>query len=94
VVPLLKYSLLRLVLFGGILAILLLLHTAPLIAVIGAALISMMLSYLFLAGPRNEVTTMIADRVERRNAERAPTATEQDEAIEDAAADAERQSAE
>jgi hypothetical protein len=90
VVALLKYSVLRFVLFAGVLVLLLLVHTAPVVAVIGAALISMMLSYLFLRGPRNEVTTAIAERVERRVAERAPTAAEQDEALEDAADDAVR----
>jgi Protein of unknown function (DUF4229) len=88
VVALMKYSVLRLALFVAILGLLGVLGAGPMIAIIGAALSSMMLSYIFLRGPRDEVTAEIAERVKQRSARRGPTATQLDEAIEDAAADA------
>jgi hypothetical protein len=88
VVPLLKYSVLRLALFVGVLALLAALRAGPLVAIIGAAAASMMLSYIFLRGPRDEVTADLAQRVQRRAAARGPTAAQRDEAHEDAAVEA------
>lgn len=85
--PFLKYSVMRLALFVALLAVFWVLGAGRIVAIIGAALASMMLSYIFLRGPRQAVTAEIADHVQRRTERRAPTATELDEAAEDAAAE-------
>lgn len=83
--PLLKYSVLRLALFVALLVVFWVLGAGRIIAVIGAALASTMLSYIFLRGPRDRVTAEIAEHVQRRTERRGPTLTEQDEAVEDRA---------
>jgi hypothetical protein len=88
VVPFLKYSVLRLALFVGVLALLVVLRAGPLIAIAGAALVSMMLSYLFLRRPREELTAAIAGRMDRRALRRPPSGHTEDERHEDAVADA------
>jgi Protein of unknown function (DUF4229) len=87
-VPLLKYSVMRLALFVAVLGILAVLGAGPLLAVIGAALVSMLLSYVLLRGTRDELATTIADRVQRRTEDRVAGVVDEDTAIEDAAADA------
>ena len=67
-VPILKYTVLRLALFVAVLALLVVLHAGPLISIAGAALVSMMLAYLFLRRQRDEVTARIAERMEQRAA--------------------------
>lgn len=86
--PVLKYTVLRLALFVAVLALLTALRAGPLLAIVGAALVSMMLAYLFLRGPRDEVTARIAERMERRAGRRGPSAADLDAAVEDAAVDA------
>jgi len=88
VVPLLKYSVLRLVMFVAVLALLAVLRAGPMISIVGAAVVSMMLSYLFLRGPRQEAAATLAERVNRRTAGRAPTGSVADETHEDAVLDA------
>ena len=87
-VPLLKFTVLRLALFVAALAALAALGAGPLVAVIGAGVVSMLLSYLLLRGPREQLSQQIADYSERRLSRHQP-ATEDSEA-EDAADDAQR----
>jgi membrane protein implicated in regulation of membrane protease activity len=86
VLPLLKYTVLRLALFIGAIWALTLLGASPLVALIGAAVVSFLLSYLLLRGPREQLAEQIAGRIERRRT-RGPSAVDQDAAIEDAVAD-------
>ena len=62
----LRYTVLRLAIFVAVLGLLAYLRAGLLPAVVGAALGSMMLSYLLLRGPRTAVAQLIADRVQRR----------------------------
>ena len=87
VVALLKYSVLRLALFVAVLALLAVFGMGQLFAIIGAALVSMMLSYLFLSGPRNAAASELAERVQRRAAAHGPSGAQADAAHEDAAVD-------
>lgn len=61
-----KYSLLRLALFGGCLAVLLLVQVPALLALVFAALISSALSYLLLRRQRDELVAVIDKRVQAR----------------------------
>jgi Protein of unknown function (DUF4229) len=90
VVALMKYTVLRAALFVGVLVLLSLLGAGRLIAIVGAAVVSMLLSYIFLRRPREAVTSVIADRVEKRTTARGPSAAELDAATEDAVDDAHR----
>ena len=85
--PLLKYTVFRLALFVAALALLAALGAGVIVAVVGAALISMLLSYLFLKRPREELARLIQERTERRLAVREKVG-EHDASIEDAAVDA------
>lgn len=79
-----KYSLLRLVVFGACLGLLVLAQVPFLLAVVFSAVISSAMSYLFLRRARDEVVTAIQARVEAQ-AERAGRRPEvDDEAAEDA----------
>jgi hypothetical protein len=89
VVPLLKYTVLRLALFVASMWLLYLLGAGVLVAVIGAAVLSFLLSYVLLRGPRDQLAAVIARRAERRRLRR-PSAADQDAAVEDAADDARR----
>jgi ABC-type bacteriocin/lantibiotic exporter with double-glycine peptidase domain len=94
VVALLKYSVLRLALFVATLALLALLHAGLLLASLLAVLISMMLSYVLLRGPRDALAQQISDRAHHRIVaaqQRVGAKAAQDEALEDAADDARRQ---
>ena len=91
--PLLKYSVLRLALFVLALGLLSLLGAGRVAAVIGAALISMMLSYVLLRGPREALSQQISDRAHHRIVavqERVAGPGLRDAAIEDAADEARR----
>ena len=85
--PLLKYTVFRLALFVAALALLAALGAGLIVAVVGAALISMLLSYLFLKRPREELARLIQDRTEKRLAVREKVG-EHDASIEDAAIEA------
>lgn len=87
--PLLKYTVFRFALFVAALALLAALGAGLIVAVVGAALISMLLSYLFLKRPREELARLIQERTERRLAG-GEKVGEQDASIEDAAVDAQR----
>jgi len=93
VVALLKYSVLRLALFVAALGGLAWAGANLMIAVVGAALVSMMLSYLLLRGPRDQLARVVADRTERRLVaaeQRIGAQAAEDAAIEDAADEAGR----
>lgn len=64
--PVAKYTLARLALFVGALALLSLAGAGRLTAVAGAALVSMLLSYLLLRGLRDQVAERVAEGVQRR----------------------------
>jgi hypothetical protein len=85
VVPLLKYTVLRLTLFVVPLLLLAVLGAHPVVAIGGAALISILLSYVLLRGPREQLSAEIAARVDRKAAGHKQSAAELDEAYEDAA---------
>jgi len=74
----------RLALFVGALWLLFLLGAGPLGAIIGAAVVSFLLSYVLLRGPREQVVEQIAERAERRHQHPAAP-TDKDAAHEDAA---------
>lgn len=88
-VPFLKYTVLRLALFVAALAALAWLGAGPLVAVIGAGVISMLVSYLALRGPREDLSREVAEVIDRRLSrhEQEPS---QDAEAEDAADDAQR----
>lgn len=83
-VPLLKYTVMRLALFIATLWLLHFLGASPVLSLIGAALVSFLLSYLVLRGPRTALAEQVAERIERRH-HRPPTAADEDAALEDAA---------
>jgi Protein of unknown function (DUF4229) len=97
VVAVLKYTVLRLAIFVALLGLLAYLRAGLLLALVLAALGSMVLSYLVLRGPRTAVAQLIADRVQRRRLGQAPghdqplglddDAEAEDAAIDDAAPD-------
>jgi hypothetical protein len=82
VLPLLKYTVFRLTLFVAALVALSLAGAGRLTALIGAGVISFLLSYLLLRGPRTQVAEQIAERVERRHLRHSPA--DDDAAVEDA----------
>jgi type II secretory pathway component PulM len=88
----LRYSLLRILLFLGVLSLLWLLglrdRDQQWMLLVLSALISLVLSYFVLARFREEATETIAARVERRAQDRRSRAADSDEAAEDAEADA------
>lgn len=90
--PLVKFTVLRLGLFVAVLAVLAWLGAGFVLAVVLAALVSMLLSYVLLRGPRDELAGMIAQRVAARTGGAAPRTAAgrrrvEDEAIEDDLAD-------
>ena len=92
-VALLKYSVLRLALFVAVLGGLAWAGANLMIAVVGAALVSMMLSYVLLRGPRDQLARLVADRTEHRLVaaqRRVGAKAAEDAAIEDAADEAGR----
>ncbi len=74
----LKYSLLRLALFGVCAAVLVVVRVPVFLAVVFAAVISAALSYLFLHRQRDQVVSVIEARVAARSAAHRP-ADEDDE---------------
>ncbi|WP_158221017.1 DUF4229 domain-containing protein [Kineosporia sp. R_H_3] len=93
-VPFLKFSVLRLALFLVALVTFSWLGAEMLLAVVLAAVVSALLSYVLLRGPREELAGTIQDRVQRRleAGGAKPSAGSrrraEDDAVEDAAADA------
>ena len=81
-----RYTLLRILIFFGVLALLWLLGLRSaadrLILVVGAALLSMAISYVVLRPFREDYSRQIAEKVETRRAAREPRVTEEE--IEDA----------
>jgi hypothetical protein len=71
VLALLKYSVMRLALFVALLALLVVLGMGRLWAIVLAALLSMMISYVLLRGQRDAVTREIEARVGSRAVARA-----------------------
>jgi hypothetical protein len=88
VLPVLKYTVMRLALFVGSLALAALLGAGPLVSIALAAVVSAALSYLFLRHPRDAVAQVIQQRVERRldRPGRFVQGIRDDQAIEDAVA--------
>ncbi len=84
--PVVKYSLARLVLFVVSLAVLAWAGAGPFVAVVGAALVSMLLSYVLLRSMRDQVSRQLSDRMARRLDRVA--AVREDESVEDAVQDA------
>lgn len=84
--PLLRYTVLRLALFVGTLWLLYFLGASMIVALFGAAVVSFLLSYLMLRGAREQLAEQIADQVERRRT-RGAAAIDPDAAAEDAALD-------
>ena len=84
----LRYSLLRLLIFFGVLSLLWLLglrdRDEQMMLLVLSALISMVLSYFVLARFRVESTRRLAEAVERRAAAKQTRSGESDEALEDA----------
>jgi hypothetical protein len=66
VTAVLRYTLLRLALFVAVLAVLSLAGASELTAVIGAAVVSVLLSYVLLRGPRETAARAIAERTQAR----------------------------
>ena len=92
-VPFLKYTLLRVALFAAVFGLLLLFRAGVVVAVIGAALVSMMLAYVLLRGPRDQVALRIEEHASHRieaARQRAGARAAEDAALEDAADDAAR----
>lgn len=85
----LRYSLLRLLIFFGVLALLWLLglreRDEQIVLVVAAALISMVISYFVLRRFREDYSRQIAQRLERRAEEKQKRAAMSDEAAEDEA---------
>ncbi len=81
----LRYTVLRIALFVAALAVLALLGASELTALVGAAVISLLLSYVLLRGPRDAAALAIAERTRARLDARSGVA--QDAAAEDAAAE-------
>ncbi|MFC8922185.1 DUF4229 domain-containing protein [Cellulosimicrobium sp. NPDC057127] len=88
--PLVVYSVLRLLLFGVALGALWLVGLRGWLLVLVAAAVALMLSYLTLRGPRDAASRYLAARAEHRarTKERFSRAVEDDAAAEDAAVDA------
>ena len=85
-----RYSLLRILIFFGFLALFWLigLRDNPVLLLAAAALASAALSYVLLRGMRDEITARLVDRHEARvQARQEPVAEDSDEAAEDAEAE-------
>jgi hypothetical protein len=67
VLPLLKYSVMRLALFVAAMGLLWLVQIKGLLNILLAALISLLLSYLLLRRPREELSQQIAEKVASRH---------------------------
>lgn len=87
--PLLKYSVLRLALFVAAMGLLYVIGIRGLLNLVTAGVVSLLLSYLLLRRPREELSQQIADKVSGRlkDPDRR-SALEDDAAAEDAAAEA------
>ncbi|QTE29144.1 DUF4229 domain-containing protein [Pengzhenrongella sicca] len=89
--PIVTYSVLRLGLFAGCLALLYLVGVGGWLLVVGAAFLAWGISYAVLAGPRDRAALYLAERAaRRRSGRRFSRSVEQDAAVEDAIDDARR----
>lgn len=88
--PLLLYTLYRVLVFAAAFVLLLWAGANPLLAVVLAAVIAFAVSYLFLRGPRDAAAAWLAGRAERRGqrAQRFSRESEADAAYEDSVVDA------
>lgn len=82
--PVVTFSLLRLGLLAVSLGVLWLVGLRSWLLVVVATVVALALSYLFLARQRDAAARYLAERSERRRAERAERAVGPDEAAEDA----------
>ena len=64
--PLLVYTLARIGVFAGVLAILLVLGFAPIVATVIATMLSFSFSLIFLRKPREASSVMIAERLNKK----------------------------
>jgi phosphate/sulfate permease len=64
--PLLVYTLARIGVFAGVLAILLVLGFAPIVATVIATMLSFSFSLIFLRKPREASSAMIAERLNKK----------------------------
>ena len=87
VFSLLKYTVLRLALFIAALWLFWFVTRSALVAVIGAGVVSFLLSYLLLRGPRDELARRVSDQIERRRL-KDDAEPDEDMAVEDAVVDA------
>jgi ABC-type siderophore export system fused ATPase/permease subunit len=89
-VPLLLYTLYRVLVFAAAFGLLFWAGANPFLAVALAAVIAFAVSYLFLRGPRDAAASWLAARAERRSrrGERFSREAEADAAFEDAVVDA------
>ncbi|MBI4941584.1 MAG: DUF4229 domain-containing protein [Actinobacteria bacterium] len=93
-VPFLKFTVLRLALFLVALVTFSWLGAGTLLAVALAAVVSALLSYVLLRGPREELASTVHDRIQRRleageaRSSAGSRRRAEDDAVEDAAADA------
>lgn len=87
--PVLVYTVLRLGLFVAVLAVLALLGARGWLLLLVAAVISLVLSYVLLRGPRERLAAQVAERVDpaRRRPTRFDQTLDDDAAAEDAEAD-------
>lgn len=65
-----RYTMMRLLLFAGVFAVLLLLRIEPIWAAVGGALVSMVLSFFLLRPDRERIAAGIDDKVQDRIARR------------------------
>jgi len=83
----LRYSMMRFALFVLVFAVLALVGAEPLVAVGGAALVSMLLAYVLLRGPREAAAQVVAERTAARLDARR-SRLDDDAEVEDRAVDA------
>jgi hypothetical protein len=91
VLPVVKYMLVRLVLFVAAVTLLGVLGAGREIALVGGVLISALLSYVLMRRMRDAATIAIVDRVQARRERRREARVDEDTLIEDAQVDEARQ---
>ncbi len=85
--PFVSFTVLRIALLAAVIAVLYAVGARGLLLLVLAAVISLALSYVLLAGPRAAMTRQIEERVSGRVARKAPSG---DEEVEDRAVDGTR----
>ena len=88
VLPVVKYMLVRLVLFVAAVTLLGVLGAGRELALVGGLLISALLSYVLMRRLRDAATVAIVDRVQARTERRRAARVDEDALIEDAPVDA------